>query len=407
MRISNNLLIGIFITVLITLNLYVIPKQRKVQLELGKNALWEIPRAINLALDYVFLSSNSLIQSSSEEAKFKLQSFDLETGEVMHSKVFSKEIGLANQVACIEDALYVVFATSAVYKLNAHTLEVIWRIDWKLEIYNWEAINIEQSKDLILISSFNPYWRFYTFIKQETGEVHYYKKQENEYIIKDAISNIFSPYKEHYWDAYYNFKRHKFVFDNISKEILFIEDDCLVDISDSLALMSFAYDQESYKSAHTRIRSTEPFITRETFLHLKHGISLSHQKEITQIQSSIQSVVFLFEKTEHSPLYKDVTVDYVLVKKDASEPDLHIHNIATTPQAYLSDDYFVALDASNSPQEHQKILIADLDNLSFKKSFYVPSEQKLLKLLCDHNQLYALIRKADRKTYWLAIPIAS
>jgi hypothetical protein len=407
MRISNKILIGLFILVLIALNLHIIPQQRKVQLELEKNAIWKIPTLVDISLGYVLFSPNSLIQSFSNEHKFKLQSFDLKTGELMHTKVFSKEIGAANKVVCIKEALYVVFATSGIYKLDATTLEVIWRTDWSLEVYNWEAIDIERSKDLILISSFNPYWSFYSFIKEETGEIDYYQRQPNESIIKDAIINIFSPYKgEHNWADYYNFKNHKFIFDDKSKEILFIEDDYLLDISDSLNLISFAYDYRSYKNIHTRSSSMEPFTTRKNALFLKNGITASYKKKITNVQTSNQSFIFCFEKVKTSTS-NDIIVDYALIKKNTYRSDLYIHNVVATPQAYVSDDYFVTLIASNQSQNHKEILITDLNTLKVKQSFYLPFEQKLLKLFCDQNHLYTLIQKADGKTYWLAIPITS
>jgi hypothetical protein len=409
MRISNNFLIGIFIIALISLNLYVIPQQKKVQLELDNKVVWEIPTSADIFSDYVLLSPNSLIQSVNTGLHFELQSFDLKTGKQIHSKVFLKEDNLVSSVICIENALYVVFATSGIYKLDATTLEVIWRTDWKVEIYNWAKINVEQSKDLILVSYSNHYWNFYTFIKQNTGETYYHQMIDKTTIIENDITGIFSPLKHSNWGAYYNFKNNKFVLDTTNKDIMYIGDNYLMDISDPLKLISFAYGSNSRKYTHQRNNLGTPFLTRKKALFLESGIIASYRKEITNIQAKNQSIVFRFEnKKEYTTSNKknySKNLNYAFLKKGAPHAGLDIQNIAATPQAYLSDDYFVALDASAPSQSHREIMIIDLNTLSLKQSFYLPLEQDLLELFCDKEQVYALVRKADKKTYWLAVPI--
>ncbi|MBL4650968.1 MAG: hypothetical protein JKY03_14650 [Aureispira sp.] len=407
MRISNKLLIGLFIIVLIALNFYVIPQQKKVQLELDNKVVWEIPTSINVPLDYTLLSSNSLIQSVSTGLHFQLQSFDLKTGKQMHSKVFLKEVGSASNVICIEDALYVIFATSGIYKLDATTLEVIWRIDWKVEIYNWAKINVEQSKDLILVSYFNHYWNFYTFIKQNTGEIYYQKMIDKTVIIENDITDIFSPLKHSNWGAYYNYKNSNFVLDTTNKDILSIGDNYLMDISDQLKLTSFAYGPNSRKYTYQRSNLGMPFLSRTKALFLESEITASYKKEITTIQANARSSIFCFEyKEKYASSNNTNLVDYVFLKKDAPHANLSIHNIAASPQAYVSTNYFVALQPKHQSQSHQEVLILDLNTLSLKQSFYLPLKQDLLKLFCDQNQVYALVRKADGKTYWLAVSIA-
>jgi hypothetical protein len=408
MRISNPLLIGIFIILLVALNTYVIPEQRKVQLQLDKKVIWEIPTAVDIILDYTLLGPNSLIQSVSTESHFQLQSFDLKTGKLIQTKVFSEEIGLAHQVECIENALYVVFANSSIYKLDATTLEIRWKTDWKLEVYDWISISIEASKDLILIAAFNPYSNFYTFIEQETGAIYARQKREQEYIVEEPIAAIFEQQGDINWGTYYNFKNNKFIFDTIWKSIHFIEDDYLMDISNPLTLTSFAINSERYiyKKTYERSYVTRPFVERKKALYLKTGLKRAFSKELTNIQTSTQSIVFCFqEKEDQAALYDLHTVNYVFLGKDAPYADLSIQNMAYSPRAYASEDYFVALELSTQAKSHQEILLIDLNDLGIKESFYAPSDQVVLKLFCDQKQVYALVQKPDKKTYWLAVPI--
>lgn len=408
MRISNHFLVGIFILVLIALNIYIIPQQKKEQLELENKAVWEIPTSVDLDLNYVVFSPNSLIQSLNNTLHFQLQSFDTKTGKRIQTKVFSKEIGVAQQVVCIEDALYVVFATSSIYKLDARTLEVLWRTDWKLGIYNWIDISVEQSKDLLLIASSNPYLNLYTFIKQETGEIYTQQRKQQSSMVENTISDIFSPLKQNNWSAYYNFKQNKLVFDSANKDILLLGNNYLMDLNDSLKLTSFAYGSKYLQKTHERSSIEIPFRTKEKLFYLTTGKTDSDVKEITSIQTSAQNIIFRFEtKEKRAPTEALDFVDYSFLKKGARYTHLNIHNIAASPKAYLSDAYFVALDVRLHSQSHQEIFIIDLNDLNSQQSFYLPLEQDLLALFCDQKQVYALVRKADKKTYWLAVAIDS
>jgi hypothetical protein len=410
MRISNPLLIGIFIILFIAFNAYIIPQQRRVQLEIDKKATWEIPTTIDLSLDYALLGPNSLIQSVSTELEFQLQSFDIKTGELMRTKVFADEMGSPNEIVCIGNALYIAFTTDRIYKLDATTLEVLWKTNWNLGSFNRTEVNIEQSKDLILISSFNRYSNFYSFIKQETGELYHEKVIDKELIVKNPIKNLFMPFQAINWGAYYNFKNNQLIFNTTKKFIQFIEDDYLVDINDSLSLSSFTIESQryTYKKNHKRSDLSSTFISRKEALYLKNKVTGAFSKRITNIQASTQSIIFLLEQKENSSYPNNIPiVDYVFIGKTDSYSNFNVQNIASTPQAYVSGNYFIALDPSNSQGSHQEILLVDLSHLRIKQSFYVPFDQVVLKLFCDQNQIYALVQKPDEKTYWIVVPIAS
>ena len=325
----------------------------------------------------------------------------------MHTKVFSEEVGAANKVVCIANDLYVVFVTSAIYKLNATTLEVIWRTDWTLEIYNWTEINVEQSKDLILIASSNPYWNFYTFLKQETGEIYARQKTDNSVTIENTIADIFPPLDQDNWDRYYNFHTDHFILDAATKDIIYIGDHHMMDISNPLSLVTFAYGANSFKSTHKRVLTNVSFRSKKQALFLEKKIANSFQKEITDIQTSRYSILFRFAKKNDHAVYpkENHPTDYVFLRKDASYPSLVLQNISSIPLPYLSDDYFVAADASTQFSNYQEIKIVNLKTLKVEQSYYIPFEQNLLKFFCDQNQLYVLVSKANREKYWLALPI--
>jgi hypothetical protein len=403
MRISNNFLIGIFIIVLLALNLYVIPQQKKVQLELDNKAVWEV--AVTIDYDRI-ITPYSLIELIDSEPVFQLKSIDKNTGKSIKFKDFPDEIGAAHKVAYLEDAIYVIFALSSIYKLDPKTLEILWKIDCNLSIYNWESMSIEQSKDLILIY-YNTYYKdFYVFLEKETGALFYETRNSRNSKIIRSISAIFHPKKEGNWGRYYNFKNNKFVFDTISKDIQFTDKEYLANISDSLNLTSFVYGSKSFQKTHQRSHTGMPFNTRKKALFLENEIAGFLKKEITNIQVKTQSILFHFENKEKNASSDNTNLtDYVFFKKGAPHVNLSLQNIATSPQPYASDDYFVGLDANNQPQSHQKVLLINLNDLSIKQSFYIPLGQDLLKLFCDEKQIYALVRKADRKTYWLAVPI--
>lgn len=401
MKISTPLLIISIIIVLITLNVYVIPQQRKVQLQLDKKAIWKVPTPI----DYDrIITPYSLIELVDTEPMFQLKSIDKKTGKAIKLKEFSEEIGTAHKVVCIKEALYVIFAGSSIYKLDAKTLEVLWKTDWALGSYSFEAISIEQAKDLILISYSNYYLNFYTFLKEETGAFYYEEKASKDSITTYFIPDIFKPKDSSNWSRYYNFKAHKLVFDNISKDVRFIKDYYLIDISDSLHLKAFDYDSHSYyKKNYQRSGSTLPFNTRKKALFLAHEIKESYNKEIANIQTSIQSIVFRFENTENSS-YKKSKADYVFLEKEGPYPKLSILNIASSPQPAISDDYFVALNSYSYSHDYQEILLIDLNDLSKKQTFYIPTGQTVEQLLCDNERLYALVRESYAESYWLAVP---
>lgn len=407
MRISNPFLISLFVIVLIALNLYIIPQQRKVQFELDKKAVWKVLSSVDIVLDYTLLGSNSLIESVGNEVEFRLRSFDLETGKLLHTKIFSDEIGLASQVVCIENALYVIFATSRIYKLDATTLEVLWKTDWSLSVYNWTEINVEQSKNLILIAASNTYLNFYTFLNEATGDIYYQQEIAKDYIVENSIVDIFAARKGVKWGAYYNFKNNKFVLDTSSKSILFIEDDYLTDISDSLNLRSLKYSSINYKNYYKRYDTNDDFHLKRQAIDLSTGITNSHIKEITNIQATPKCIVFSFEIREDERTYRYVpVVDYAFLGEEETSPSLNIHNVEVQTETCLSEDYFVALrNNANKAQVHQELMLIDLNKLYIKPSFYVPWDQQVLKLLCDQKQLYVLVQKTDGKTYWIALPL--
>lgn len=407
MRISNNLLIGIFIIVLLALNLYVIPQQKKVQLELDNKAIWEV--AVTVDYDRI-ITPYSLIELIDSEPVFQLKSIDKNTGKSTKFKNFPDEIGAAHKVAYLEDAIYVIFALSSIYKLDPKTLEILWKIDCDLSIYNWEAMSIEQSKNLLLICYNTYYTDFYVFLEKETGALFYETKNSRNSKIIRSISDIFHPEEEGKeegnWGRYYNFKNSKFVFDTISKDIQFTDKEYLVDISDSLYLTSFLHGSESFRKTHKRSHTGMPFSTRKKALSLEHEIPDFLHKEITNTQVKTQSIFFRFEnKEKNASSYNTNLSDYVFFEKGDPPVNLSLQNIATSPQPYASDDYFVGLVANKERQSHQKVVLIDLNFLILKQSFYAPFGQDLLKLFCDEKQIYALVRKVDGKKYWLAVPI--
>lgn len=409
MRVFHPFFIGISIIVLIALNIYVIPQQRKVQLQLEKKAIWKIP--IQAGLDWI-ITPYSLIELMDSEPIFQLKSIDKKTGKTIKLKDFPDEIGAARKVDYVGDAIYVIFIGSNIYKLDSKTLEVLWKVDCNLDIYNWEAINMEQSRELLFIHYNDYHTNFYTFLEQETGVIYYEEKNPRNSTQTYAIPAIFAPQEESNWARYHHFKNQNFIFDKTTKELLFVDAEQLMSPNDSLKLISFkARANNYYRQINSRYNSLDSFVTREELIYLTNGIPQAYEKSITSIQVSSKTILFRFEKVDnlkYSNRYPN-TADYTFLEKEKDQTSLSLQNISVDASSCLSDNYFVTIQTNstnvNYNQRYKEIVIIDLNKLDFKEALYLPFEQKIKQLLCDEEQLYVFVQASNGDHYCVAVPL--
>ena len=327
-------------------------------------------------------------------------------------KDFPDEIGAARKVDYVGDAIYVMFIGSNIYKLDSKTLDVLWRVDCNLDIYNWEAINMEQSRELLFIHYNDYHTNFYMFLEQETGVVYYEEKNPRNSTKTYAIPAIFTPQEEGNWARYHHFKNQNFIFDKTTKKLLFVDAEQLMNPNDSLKLISFkARANNYYRQINSRYNSLDSFVTREELIYLTNGIPQAYEKSITSIQISSKTILFRFEKVDdlkYSNRYPN-TADYTFLEKEKDQTSLSLQNISLGASSCLSDNYFVTIQSNstnvNYNQRYKEIVIIDLNKLDFKEALYLPFEQKIKQLLCDEEQLYVFVQASDGDHYCVAVPL--
>lgn len=408
MRISNPFVIGFFITLFIVLNIFIIPRQRKVQREIDKKAIWTI-KSDEAILD-MLVTPYCLVQLVDTEPIFQLKSFNKATGEAMELINFSTEIGAAEKVVYTNDVIYLVFANGNIYQLDAQTLLTNWKVNIDLKIYDYQSISVEQTRDLLLVATKNTYNSFYFFLETTTGNSVYNTHRTSDAIQPESLPVFFDSKEQESWGTYYNFKEHHLIFNKKASTYFYSINEYIVDLNDSLELSSFDLEQLGYQKTYERYTANAPFFPRQIKLDLDINILEYYNKEITDTQFGSKSTVFRFEEINPQYYRSIPTVDYSFLKNGAQSTSLSLNNIHKNAIKYTSNDYFITLrgDHPDYNQSHSELVIVDLSDLSFKAPLYIPIEQIVVKVLCDKEQIYLFLKKEENnKVYCSALPISS
>lgn len=409
MRISNPFFIGFCITLFIVLNIFIIPQQKKKQRQVDKKAIWTIESDEEILS--MLVTPYNLIQLVDNEPIFQLKTFNKATGEVMGLVSFTDEIGAAEKVIYTDDAIYLVFANGNIYQLDAQTLFTNWKVKVDLKLYDARNIQIEQVKDLLLVSTSNSYNHFYFFLQTTTGDSVHYTYKTYDAASSEPLPVFFDSEEQGSWERYYNFKEHHLIFDQITSDCLYTGQELITNLSDSLKIISFDLDELEYQKIYKRYTTNTPFSTRQKKLDLSKNIIEYYDKEITHAEIGPKCTVFCFDKINRRNIYRSVpTVDYSFLKSGDQSASLSLQNIHQDAIECISNDYFITLrgDHPNHNQSHIEIIMIDLNDLSFKKPFYVPTEQRITKVLCDKEQVYLFLKNGENnRVYCSALSINS